>query len=55
MCAVPARGAHLDIVHAHEVPTVVQVLLQVTVLEYRAAQPALFRRRLEAPLPHPHV
>lgn len=33
------RGTHLDIVHTHEVSTVVQVLLQVTVLEESLAQP----------------
>lgn len=27
------RLAHLDVMHAHEIPTVVQVLFQVTVLE----------------------
>lgn len=32
----PYGGPHLDIVHAHEVSAVVQILLQVTVLEHRA-------------------
>lgn len=32
----PYGRPHLDIVHAHEVSTVVQILLQVTILEHRA-------------------
>lgn len=30
---VPVTGPHLHVVHAHEIPTVIQVLFEVTVLE----------------------